>query len=324
MKVGLSKIAQSVTPRYLELILLPTEKCNFRCTYCYEDFAIGKMKPEVVSAIKKLMDKRVEEGLTQLKLSWFGGEPLLAKDIMLDLSAYATNLSQTHSQLHYQGSATTNGYLLTLDTLTRLGELGLREFQVSLDGLESVHDQTRRLANGQGSFAKIWANLLAAKASELNFAITLRLHVTPRNTDSLEALIREINDTFSGDSRFKVFLKAIENLGGPNAATVETITAQERSQVMSRLIALVDPSIQVEKIESRKPYICYAAQANSFLIRANGRVGKCTVALNDERNDIGFITPEGQLKLDNDKLAPWVRGLVTQDLTSLACPMVGW
>ena len=34
----------------LELILLASEDCNFRCTYCYEDFARGTMLPSVVKA----------------------------------------------------------------------------------------------------------------------------------------------------------------------------------------------------------------------------------------------------------------------------------
>jgi wyosine [tRNA(Phe)-imidazoG37] synthetase (radical SAM superfamily) len=32
--------------RLLDLTLLPIEQCNFRCTYCYETFADGKMKPD--------------------------------------------------------------------------------------------------------------------------------------------------------------------------------------------------------------------------------------------------------------------------------------
>jgi uncharacterized protein len=59
---------------------------------------------------------------------------------------------------------------------------------------------------------------------------------------------------------------------------------------------------------------------NSLMIRANGRVGKCTVALNDERNDIGYLTKDGKLKI-NENFQLWIKGLETQDKKMLACPL---
>ncbi len=59
----------------LELILLASEDCNFRCTYCYEDFARGTMLPEVREGVKNLVRKRIRK-LNRLQVSWFGGEPL--------------------------------------------------------------------------------------------------------------------------------------------------------------------------------------------------------------------------------------------------------
>jgi sulfatase maturation enzyme AslB (radical SAM superfamily) len=65
---------------FLNLIILPTEACNFRCTYCYETFEHKKMKKEVVNGIKALIGRRGPE-LNKLEIAWFGGEPLLAFDV---------------------------------------------------------------------------------------------------------------------------------------------------------------------------------------------------------------------------------------------------
>jgi sulfatase maturation enzyme AslB (radical SAM superfamily) len=35
----------------LHLVVMPTEACNFRCTYCYEDFRYTRMEPEVVRGL---------------------------------------------------------------------------------------------------------------------------------------------------------------------------------------------------------------------------------------------------------------------------------
>ena len=86
-------IKQSLSSSSCELIILPTEKCNFRCTYCYEDFAIGKMKIETVEAIKKFISARAPS-LKFLTLSWFGGEPLLARDVIINIAKHAYGQSK--------------------------------------------------------------------------------------------------------------------------------------------------------------------------------------------------------------------------------------
>ena len=317
------KLLSVISNEFLELIILPTEQCNFRCTYCYEDFSIGKMKTPIVEGIKALMKNRVAD-LKILKISWFGGEPLAAKDIVMNIANHAMDLKKLYPNLQYQSGMTTNGYQLNIKLLTKLCELGINEYQISLDGSEKLHNTTRLRADGAGTFNKIWDNLISAKNSTLDFKITLRIHVTPDNLDSLPHLVSDINQNFKNDSRFNVFFKTIENLGGPHSNTFRVLHGKDKPNILSELYQQIDHSIHIEKVENRLPYICYAAQANSFLIRANGRLGKCTVSLNDERNDIGEITSDGELILDNEKLNPWIRGVSTHHLMDLECPMVNF
>ena len=96
----------SFSNKRLELILLITEQCNFRCVYCYEDFKIGKMEPDIIEGVKNLINKRIE-GLNLLQLSFFGGEPLLNKRAIFELSAFAKERCDTNKK-NYNGSITTN------------------------------------------------------------------------------------------------------------------------------------------------------------------------------------------------------------------------
>ena len=45
----LQQLAAALSDRYLHLILFPTEQCNFRCTYCYEDFEAKQMDPVIAA-----------------------------------------------------------------------------------------------------------------------------------------------------------------------------------------------------------------------------------------------------------------------------------
>lgn len=198
------QIAESISNKIQELILLPTEKCNFRCTYCYEDFEIGKMPEDVVKGIKNLIRLRAGE-ISKLKLGWFGGEPLLASNIILDISEYAYNLSRKHG-FELVGGLTTNAYVLTQNLFKKLIGYNQSFFQISLDGYGSEHDVTRKRADGKGTFDVIWNNLLSYKEVDGYFDILLRLHLTGKNFSSMKRLAREIALAFGDDARFRVNL----------------------------------------------------------------------------------------------------------------------
>ncbi|MGO2478489.1 MAG: hypothetical protein ACTH7Q_09025 [Pseudoalteromonas sp.] len=76
-----------------------------------------------------------------------------------------------------------------------------------------------------------------------------------------------------------------------------------------------------KKLDSMGHYICYAGKPNSLGIRANGNINKCTVALDDDRNNIGKINPDGTLTLNNEKFSTWIKGFTTLDSWQMGCPL---
>ena len=306
------------------MIILPTEKCNFRCTYCYEDFAVGRMKKETIIGIKAFLEKRCSN-LNILKISWFGGEPLIAKDVVLEISEYAMELTRKYPQLSYQAEMTTNAYLLNRQTTLTLAELGVRHYQISLDGSREIHDKSRIRADGGDTYERIWTNLLVIRDSSAPVTVLLRVHFTVDTLKLLDPLIEDIRKEFICDSRFSVFFKAIERFGGANDASIKVFSAAEKQEAIN----LFQTKLFGENLASLQNFwlkndahVCYASRPNSLLIRANGDVGKCTVALYDERNKIASLQQDGTLKLISGRLAPWLRGIETLDPAILACPLV--
>ena len=314
-----TQIMRCLDTTELHLILLPTEQCNFRCTYCYESFPVERMRADVVEGVKALIAARGHD-LRRLELGWFGGEPLLAKRIILDVCRYAHQLASEHSQLIYGASITTNGYLLDVQTARELTQYGVKLFHISLDGPPEIHDKSRVKVNGKGSFARIWSNLLALKGSNLDFIIALRIHYSPATYLELIPLIELINTEFARDSRYSVYFKDIERLGGTSDDSIRLFTERANDEIQSLLTARLDPRIRVYSEERDGPYVCYASRANSFVVRPNGTLGKCTVALYDDRNSVGQLLPDGTLQIDQDKLRPWLVGLNTGHARDLGCP----
>jgi uncharacterized protein len=300
----------------LHLILLPTEQCNFRCTYCYEDFAIGRMRREVVEGVKNLIDRRHGD-LAHLQISWFGGEPMLARSVIEEVASHASEVQRRTPGLGYGSDMTTNGYLLDRTAAERLVGLGIRRFQVSLDGPARHHDHTRVRADGQGTFDRIWRNLLSIRDGSVDAHILLRVHLTPGNLDVMPAFLTQVRDTFLDDRRFRVFLKRVVRLGGADDASMEVLDAEDK-----RIAALEEIVLSDGRGESlfEPEQVCYAARANSLMVRADGRLGKCTVGLSEPGNTVGRLLPDGSLEVDTPRFRRWLQGWESRDPELTACP----
>ncbi len=308
--------------RELHVIVMPTEKCNFRCTYCYETFESGRMRPWIVRALVEWLEIRAPE-LDSLAIAWFGGEPLLARAVIDDVMGAVQRLAVANPKLRVSGDITTNGWFLTPDVAGRLLELGVRRYQVSFDGPAAEHDRTRRRAGGGATFERIWGNLSAMRRRDATFRMLMRLHASADNEASLGSFLEAFAAEFGGDPRFAVFLRPLSPLGGPADATFGYLAAERMADVFVRLRERAD-ELGVELVTPDDlETVCYASRGNSLVVRSDGRIGKCTVALDHPANQVGRLRPGGRMELSGPDMRRWMRGLFSGDRATLVCPMKG-
>jgi len=305
----------------LHLTLMPTEKCNFRCTYCYEDFVSGRMTRPTIEGIRNLLAKRVPT-LRFLTLDWFGGEPLLELPIIEEIQEHVQRLAREHGGMRFRAGMTTNGYLLRREVLARLVDLGIGSYQISVDGGAPSHDARRRRADGAGTFERIWSNLLAAHESDLAFDVRLRIHVDRENRAELASFIDRLGRELGGDERFEVYLRPLARLGGPNDETLPVLTERDAGAVEALRLRASERGLRLPT--SGGLDACHAAAANSFVIRSTGEIAKCTVAFQHPNNRVGRLHPDGTATLDQARINGWVRGLFSGDPLELGCPMKGF
>ncbi len=284
----------SFNNRALKLTLFVTEQCNFRCVYCYEDFKLGKMSQDIVEGIKELILKRID-GLDFLSLSFFGGEPLLNKESVIELSGWAKHLCSA-SNITYLGSITTNGYLLSKDTFQKLIENGVSSYQITLDGDKQTHNKFRSTAKGKPTFDEIYSHITMMAHSNYDFECLLRFNIADENFDSVKSFINNRSSPFVNDRRFSFHFH-------PIFGNLEMKSIQE--QELGELIELAkkkDFKCDIPPDHS----LCYAAEVNTFSIRSDGKIQKCTVALENELNTIGKIDKNGNLNLNETKMKKWI------------------
>ncbi len=331
------RFVAAIDPTHLELRLFSTEKCNFRCVYCYEDFELGRMEQWVRNGIKNLIEQRCANGLKSLYISWFGGEPLLGLEVIEEIELFRNEMRAKYPDLMSDSSGiTTNGYLLTTDILCKLVNLGVKSYQITLDGSPIHHNKTRLRADGEGTYEKILENLIAASKTALDFNIDIRMHLHSKNIDDVENLLTsELIRLFAHDKRFNLHPISIGDFGGAFGSnsiktTTRKIADASRESILKRFAtarsvvvggSVADLSSAPLSVSEGANSVCYAAAANSFAIRADGNLVKCTTALDDPRNKIGNITESGELNIKPELVKLWMIGFISGDEGELACPL---
>lgn len=321
------EFARSIAPTSLHLVILPTEKCNFRCSYCYEDFAVGRMSDETVAAVQAFLTRRAPS-LSKLFVEWFGGEPLLAPDVIRRVSQTILDCRATRP-IRYDAGITTNGWYLDVSTAEKLVSYGITRAQVSLDGPRRMHDSTRTRLHGEGSYDRIHGNLRALRASTVPMKVLLRVHLTPENAESMRPFVDELKERYLDDARFSLLLTPVGHLGGPNDPSFRILDETRARNLIFELsgrsdgAAVAGKGDRVDLGEARESRfdVCYAAKMNSLVIRADGTLAKCTVALSNDKNAVGRIERDGSLTIFDDKVRTWTAGWYQQDLAALACPL---
>ena len=159
-----------------ELLIIPfvTRQCNFRCSYCFDDFNNNRMSEDTYNDLLKIIEDLVDaKGYKSVRVSFFGGEPLLEYEEICKFSQKMNDLAE-RKEIKFFGGMTTNAYLLTADRLEKLVKLNVTQYQITVDGLKETHDISRPLMGGKGSWDAIMKNLIDAKESELNFDFNIR------------------------------------------------------------------------------------------------------------------------------------------------------
>jgi uncharacterized protein len=317
--------------RYLDrsgaLCVMPTEKCNFRCTYCYETFLKGRMSDSIIDGVIRFLSQQAPR-FESYSLAWFGGEPLLQRDVILRIGAAYRELQQKNK---FGGSIaiTTNGSLLTEPTLRLLADIDVNLYHISVDGPRELHDSQRVTLGGHSTYHSIMDNIeRALETTDCHILFRVNMDTTkPRSLLSISPwLVDEVVPRFA---RFGTRIKfLIVSIWDATTTSVEGICISEFQRFQywfdtrchlaaalgtNALLALSEETAGVGSLA------CYAGKPNHYVVGSDGQVYKCTVAFDLPANQVGYITPAGELVLDRAREAMWVSSNSLTDGTCGAC-----
>lgn len=306
-----AEVHQNYIRRYdtsnAHLIVMPTEHCNFRCTYCYESFERGQMSPDLVNGVKKYITNKRD--LKSFNLSWFGGEPLLAPNVVVELTQFFHNHC-LENDIAFHCNITTNASLLTPEIVEQTVPFGMLRFQITIDGIEDDHNERRIAIDGGASYSRIIENLRYLKSTSYPFVVVLRHNFDPEGLQRLPEFVESLKAEFGGDPRFELLFRAIGTWGGANDSSLNVCgsTTSLDAMLIGKQLAVQAGFKNALQFDQFQPNgsICYAANPNSFVVGADGALYKCTIELDyHERNIVGKLLPSGDMELDWRKMALW-------------------
>ncbi len=303
-----SMIYDAIYHNRLTLTIFPTGKCNFRCPYCFETpqhFNREDMTAEAQNALLKFVQKEIPNHKA-LRVAWFGGEPLVAPEIVKRLSDNFIKICNIR-HIPYYAEMTTNGYLLDLNMFDMLYKIKVYQFMITIDGFKEQHDRQRFTLDGKGSYDAIINNLLNIRDSkQYKFAhIRIRINMSSSFLEILDEFVFHIASLFADDPRFEFMFVPVVKFSGSNYSN-----CNEGNKFFERLYnndvyknKLCPESLFLNSIV-RQPS-CYAATKNSYVITPDLKVHKCNAHYDFDINQIGHISLKGDLLVDETIHRKW-------------------
>lgn len=306
--------------RCLDIILFPSGyKCNLRCKYCYETHDNNRIyKKSDLSRLANIVGSNIDK---KINISYFGGEPLLNYGWIVDFSQHINN------SYRVSYSMTTNGYLLSEHRIRTLLKLGIRTFQITLDGLEDDHNNMRVTADNEGTWKTILNNILTFKNFDTDFDITIRVNFNEYSLDA-DRLNRflYILSPIKYDKRFNLLFRPISDYRDHHNEfnNISQLSCKDnpfkRQLNLSILASRSGFFIGDVRLFTRLGgMVCYASKNNSLAIDGEFNILKCTVSLNKSYNIMGTVDRSGVIEYNSVRLNNWRKNLLYFDYECTKC-----
>lgn len=272
--------------------------CNFACVYCYEEGQTNRnciMDSETLTSAVEWYKKKLLEGhYKECKITLFGGEPLIHKDL---IKIFVSSLSKfaNKNQIKLRLAIITNGFLLDQEIVDFLNLNGLEEIQITLDGVGDIHNARRPLRSGGKTFDKIINNISTLK--KFNGRFLIRVSFDRNNVLHVKELLQYIKNLRLNNA-CEVYLAPIHQTTIQNSQSC-SFCSKNTSTDLDEIILqykelykyMADMGLDVPKYISNGP--CMTVSLDTVLVDPKGNLFKCVEMIGVKNLSVGNV-------IDND------------------------
>lgn len=288
-------VIKNSSSQIANIIIAPTLECNAHCFYCFENgYRKGKMSLETADALVQFLEKRWNK--EKLGITWFGGEPLLASDIIDYVSKRLTERN-----IVYGCKITTNGSLFDKQTAQKALELWhVEKVQITID---AVGDKYNRIKNYDKQYPDAFSLVMQNIQNALSMGINLKIRINfdPNKQDEALEIMNYLLKRFHSATHMKIYFAPIDaddeivkNISGnfdeyDEHPYISLIKFGRKHHLYRGFPDMEDDNSPNHEYDTHgllkklkiypSPINCYATCPNVFSIAPNGDIYKCHRAL---------------------------------------------
>lgn len=175
---------------FMHLTVAPTMDCCFSCHYCFEKYKTSNyMSEDVMDGIINYLNSLNSK--PELKLTWFGGEPLMA---LSQMERFYEKLVTKYKE-PLNSNLITTGFHLNENAIDVIKRLGIQQVQITLDGLKETHNAIKNLSECTDVFNKVLDNV-ALLLSLSDVHVVFRVNLTKKNKHEYVRLYQYLQKRF--------------------------------------------------------------------------------------------------------------------------------
>lgn len=263
----------------IDLTILTTYSCNLACPYCVENGVKNRifLKPDTSASIVRWIESLIKEDHPkELKITFYGGEPLLNKKELYNVCDEVCYLADKY-KLRKNLRMISNGVLMDPETVHALKEHGVEWVKITLDGYGDEHDAKRPTLGGKGTFEKIISNVLYAVD---HLKVTIGTNFDQDNYASVTTLIDYLHSLGLHKKLEAFYAKPILSTIGDKIAsaisqqcTVCKMSETDCKDIVSLTKYALEKGFNVKDRMALGP--CQALKYHSYVIDPLGNIFKC-------------------------------------------------
>ena len=286
------------------LTIAPTLDCNFRCKYCYEKHPQGIMSADVQADLVQFVENRLNFAKS-FSVTWYGGEPLMAKEVVYLLSEEFLALCEKNG-IKYDAFIVTNASLMETGDVEKFKRYKIKGAQITIDGPREIHDARRRNSKGESTFDKLIDSVNLLLNNEL--AVVVRINIDKENISRTDELLGILHDRIEHRERLKIdfgqvqafteICKSIESDCYNNRQYADIMLplygkVEQFGFVMNKMNCYPQPKVN----------FCGSDYVNSFVLDNYGELYRCWNHVGNKKHSCGNVRDFNNDKLNENYLS---------------------